>query len=780
MVKIYAYGARAPVGGADIVQQQFRLSHVYQQTLTRIEREKSIAIEALRYAATSAETDAYAAAWVAVAEAAGQLHNLRSTKGDVLEPDNEMAAEKREEVKLAKSALTAAREVMTKAQETFYAARRRVSPLIKPAIRSFVEQSSAEKKIVYAAIVDRDACNIGAAVANFFAWVRGWAPLYRDAFMYPPLWYTIGKVSESVDRAAEAASKEGFEAVVEEEVARLRPILPKMPKYDGSGKIVVQLKGDWLTAAECVEKKRVPEGKSRLMVKRGGKECSVERDGDHLFVLSRWGERTEETVEGSPVEQWLVFRRANELATDTRLRIDVVGRGASLERQGRSLGTSRLGKIVRNGPRKGQERIFPEARKADGARGDLDHAIVKLRVGTNSERAPVWAEWPVSIARPIPANADVKWAEIHAMKIGQRTEWRLLVTVNEPDTRAKSGDSTLGVNLGWRNLPNDEGVRVAYAVGSDGFKEEVLVPANCARAIAHVAGLEGTRKDNFNLAVKVLDRWIEPPDGDRHYDWPEALLFAARNRDRWLSPKKLVRFLFTWRENRFPGDDAIFEILSAWRKQDKHLWFWTADEREKTLRMRQDFYRMVAARWAKRYDHVVVTDMDLRDFAELPAPEEGAKTSGKVQRVTQRLAAPSVLWAAVENACSTNGTAFSEVTRTEEKNGRKQSRSPLLTHVCNECGAVTKFDAKAQLRHTCLECHAEWDQDENHCKNLLASAEVMRKRAEALAPTENSAPAGGKNGDGGRFKRKRSKARTQTAENTTSSGMGGSEPCAGG
>ena len=175
----------------------------------------------------------------------------------------------------------------------------------------------------------------------------------------------------------------------------------------------------------------------------------------------------------------------------------------------------------------------------------------------------------------------------------------------------------------------------------------------------------------------------------------------------WKSPKKLARFVRTWRDHRFEDDSKVFEIFAAWLKKDTHLWRWESDEREKLWKMRQNFYRNVAARWAKNYSKILVTGMDLRDFTELPKPEDAADTEGNEQRRSRFLAAPSEFVGAVENACSTQGTHHKKVD------------AHYMTQTCHVCKVTMAFPAKTFLVNTCSACGAVWDQDENHGLNLL-------------------------------------------------------------
>jgi len=367
-------------------------------------------------------------------------------------------------------------------------------------------------------------------------------------------------------------------------------------------------------------------------------------------------------------------------------------------------------------------------------------AVARLRIGSNG-RAPVWAAWRIDFQngyRPLPDNAPIKWVQMIARKVGSRTQWQLLLTVDDEPVPTRAHGPTLAVNFGWRNLL-DGGLRVAFAVGSDGHREEVRVPAKYIEGIARVDSLRAIRDKRFEALKKDLEEWIS--DGA-----PEWLREATEWMSMWRSQKKLAFLISEWSRKRFDGDAKIFAALEQWLKKDKHLRFWECDEREKLIFGRKDFYRCVAARWAKTYARIVVAGMDLRDFAELPDPLDGAKGKDSVQRRSRFLAAPSVFFDAIKNACSTRGAAFEEV------DGKYK------TQTCNSCGIVFAFVARQSLEHQC-ECGAKWDQDENHCKNLLASGSAARKKAEVLAPS-----VGGEGGDSKEKKGRWGKRRSQQAE----------------
>lgn len=381
--------------------------------------------------------------------------------------------------------------------------------------------------------------------------------------------------------------------------------------------------------------------------------------------------------------------------TDTRFRLELVDDD----------GVERIGNDGKPLPRA----------KPGSRRSGRKRMLVHLRVGSDG-RTPIWATWPVSLHRPMPEAAVIKWAQMIATKIGPRTEWRLLVTIDDETPVQKPRGTTLAVNLGWRNLL-DGGLRVAYAVDSNGREEEIRVPPAYPSGVAHVDSIRSIRDRLFEAAKSALKSWLADED---HPVWLDE---ATRWAEQWRSPKKLVFLLRDWEKQRFSGDESMWTTLIAWRKKDRHLWFWECDRREGLLRMRKDFYRVTAARWADVYTRIIVTDMDLRDFAELLPPEEGAANDGGLQRRSRMLAAPSELRGAIKNACSTRGTSYEEV------------EGAFKTQTCNACGVVMMFPAKTFLENTCSACGEKWDQDSNHARNLLASDEVMHKKRGSLAPS---------------------------------------------
>jgi hypothetical protein len=714
-VKVYQYLAKPPVTDPQAIERQLRLAVDYQRALTQVEIDRRRAVEKVYVDALPAEHAACAEAERAAEAAATALRAARSYQAiKAPKGDEDASADVRE----ARAMLLSAREAEKAARETKRVARKALTPSVKPSLRALDRDAYAARKRLYNALE------------------------YADL-----AWGTKLAVGESVERASQAAAKEGT--------------LPKMPTFDGSGAVAVQLQGGLSPA---------------------------------------------------------------DVAEDTRFRLEVVDRATWIARQQaarRARYESQIAAGVKRVWKDGNGVVGNDGRPLPDAEEDRgQYAFAHLRIGSEG-RAPVWASWPVRVTRPLPENGVIKWARAQATKIGTRVDWTILVTVDEPEVAPRDKGYTLAVNLGWRNL-EDGGIRVAYAVGSDGREEEVRVPERFLSKIAHVEHLRSIRDRLCDEAHAALRDWItgrttgpdeipvtdddlDAPDGAtvehdgalyervgdswRRVELPEWFTEATRWIANWRGPKQIARLLREWEVRRVPtcscqgvvragafvhnkdcvngiatggfaGDEAIFQALATWRNGkdadghsvgNHHLRFWESDEREKAYRHRNEVYRQIARRWAREYARVIVTDMDLRDFAEEPAPEKGRASGGSRQRRTRTLAGPSILRGEVARACASAGSVF------EEQKG-------AATRTCAACGVERRFDARHLLRRTCTACGKEDDQDRNHCKVLLASASVMKDHGGPLAPVGEHGEKERAERREGRWKRRRSRNVSQVVD----------------
>jgi transposase len=213
---------------------------------------------------------------------------------------------------------------------------------------------------------------------------------------------------------------------------------------------------------------------------------------------------------------------------------------------------------------------------------------------------------------------------------------------------------------------------------------------------------------------RVLAGWIRETRS-----MPGWFLDATASLSVWRSPARLAALVRDWRETRFNGDNAMFDAVEGWRKQDKHLWCWETAQRAKSLARRRDYYRVTAAKLAENFGTVILEDFDLRAVARVPEVDSDKNHIKQAAR-NRTLAAVSELRLAIINAFRMRGGSVHLIDPAN------------TTRECHVCGVVEAFDAASKLRHTCANGH-EWDQDENAAKNIFE----RWRRAQDVATARN-------------------------------------------
>jgi len=372
---------------------------------------------------------------------------------------------------------------------------------------------------------------------------------------------------------------------------------------------------------------------------------------------------------------------------------------------------------------------------------------LRLRIGSEG-RAPIWAEWPMIMHRPLPHGSTVKRAVVSRRMVGRRDVWSVEITVTMPVAwqHEPCGSGAVAIDVGWRLIDGE--LRVAVARGSDGADHELRIGPELLSALTYHEHLRAIRCRNFDAAKAALLESL--PSLNR----PQWLTEATSHLHQWRSERRLSRLANTWRERRFGGDTVAYDALEAWRYHDQHLWDWEAHQQPKAVRRRRELYRRWAAKLARQYDVAVVEDFDLRAFATRPALEDDTEdeTAPRKQRV---LAAVSVLRGAIENAMLARGGSM------------VYGYCADSTRECWKCGHTEAFDAAANLVRSCPCCGTLCDQDENAARVLLARWRERpgdaKKVLGARAPQTDETTAKGDT----RFKRAKRKAAAARAAKAT-------------
>src|SRR4029077_13309836 len=81
---------------------------------------------------------------------------------------------------------------------------------------------------------------------------------------------------------------------------------------------------------------------------------------------------------------------------------------------------------------------------------------LRLRVGSDESKRPIFAVWPMRMHRPLPPNSLIKTASVKREKIGPRDRWTLQITVDMTETKIVAPKPTIGgavaIDIGWRLL----------------------------------------------------------------------------------------------------------------------------------------------------------------------------------------------------------------------------------------------------------------------------------------------------------------------------------------
>lgn len=374
----------------------------------------------------------------------------------------------------------------------------------------------------------------------------------------------------------------------------------------------------------------------------------------------------------------------------------------------------------------------------DGPRHERRHgARTRARIRVESDgRDPVWVEFPVTLHRPLPPNARIMGARLQMWREAGREEFELQLTVDVKAPAQTTTGPAIGIDICWRR---QDAIRVAYWYDTDGNHGPVMLDNEIVTTLEHADSLRSIRDRAENEAYAKLVAWLKTPPIALP-DWlrEETKMIALwKNASRRMAKLLLGHWetkkdasgqdvkdsrgdavrnkVDGWRQRRFDGDEAMYDTLEAWQRQNKHLGQWEHDERRKALARRREAFRVWAAGVARKYRLVCIEDFDLSTFApRKPVEEKGEHDDlARKQRV---VSAPGELRDVLYNACRSRGTVVTK------------RPSEFTTIECHVCGQITEWDKAKWLCHRC-ECGAIWDQDCNAAINLLRDGVDHEKKA---------------------------------------------------
>ena len=309
--------------------------------------------------------------------------------------------------------------------------------------------------------------------------------------------------------------------------------------------------------------------------------------------------------------------------------------------------------------------------------------------------------WPMIMHRPIPQDCLIKEVVVTRRKVGPSWRWQVTFTctrfVEMPSERTATSQ-IVAVDLGWRRLP--EGIRVATVLRNDNAPADfIILPAYILDGFALIENLQSERATMKNNIVA----WL------KNLDWttaPEALTvhLPALQDARFTSAARIASLAIAWRSHQGWNPEGC-RRLERWRLDDKRLWLWEANQREKLLARRTDLYRRLSCEIVENADTVIINQLEIAKMSRLLSPEGKENPLSKAARRNRTIAAPSDLkkWIEIQ----------------ARKIGAEVSIHETENWACHSCGAITVPEKPDNLQQTCAHCGITWDQDVNTCRVIL-------------------------------------------------------------
>lgn len=332
-----------------------------------------------------------------------------------------------------------------------------------------------------------------------------------------------------------------------------------------------------------------------------------------------------------------------------------------------------------------------------------------FRVGSTSDRKPVWAKIPFYYSRPLPEGAKVQWCWIRRERVGRQYRWRVQFVLSaesrEPFLDSDLADvGAVGIDIGWRRF-DGEGLRVAVWAGSDGKEGELRLPEWWIREMETVERIQSHRDRIFNRCTSWLYRIRKRLPGPLRDEVSHAYA--------WRDKKRLRALCWCWEAVGTGWPEGVYgppdiAVLRSWKAREDHLEAYERNLHDQLQASRKHLYRVWVARLAERYAEAYIEDFDLRTFHRRLPPEYGGTFERDAAREYIRHAALYSWREAVKSR-------FRETVEVPAAN------TTLQCHAC--CVVEDEHgwpdDERQRLHHKCSHCGCVWDQDINAARNLL-------------------------------------------------------------
>jgi len=365
--------------------------------------------------------------------------------------------------------------------------------------------------------------------------------------------------------------------------------------------------------------------------------------------------------------------------------------------------------------------------------------LLRAKLAGNKGEKGVFQDFHLIYHRPIPENASVGDTKIIRERVGNRFTHFVTFDVHISNLKTVQVNGSLGFDLGFRE-EHKEGKKTKerikfLAVASDttdGMTEIFHLPPKQGRwgfekkdnqrnekygfveKMNYVDELQTALSDNAAALGKLLKNDLKanpiPEEHPKYWLWRKVA---------YIKPNETLPFEHAYKLTGWvrgePGilpETAENEILK-WSCENRIKYRTMHNTRKKALLERRDYYRCIAAEYAKRAKEenylLVIDDANFQEMAKVRDDDNDLTRNARRNRV---LVAPYEFKLALKNAASRVGVTCRNLG--EGSLSKKAQRSSITCSICN----YVKWDLGADEKWNCPSCGTHHDRDINAARNI--------------------------------------------------------------
>ena len=370
---------------------------------------------------------------------------------------------------------------------------------------------------------------------------------------------------------------------------------------------------------------------------------------------------------------------------------------------------------------------------------------LRAKVAGGAKKASkVYAEFDLHLHRDIPKDAQINNAKLLRRRIGDRFRYFVSFSVRVPAAAPPLNPPwrAVGVDIGFKAW-RDEYRVATIAIPTDdeaGWKcDHITLPGKIRRSkkqgkkrvgygdlmgrVEEIQSLLDESAKELGDCIKPRLKGCEAVSDEAHPVHKLVRKIVCAPSNVTLSYETAYKLGGKIRAARGSLPAEVEERTLIWRERWRKAYREMHGLRRKTLGLRRETYRKVAAKLATPGLPICFEDIDLSEWAEEKDKDNELSSKARRQRF---MVAPSEFRDAVENAAKREGVHFIK------------APAAYTSKTCSECGE-RNYELQNEVEWKCPKCGAEHDRDENAAKNIACAA--VKKMAAKIREAR-----GGENG----------------------------------